>query len=141
MLKLRGSWCSWLLAIVLLPFGESSVLRAAPPERAGVVFVAAGVGGFDMTPFTIKAALAAAGLAYEVREFFWTHGKGHFFRDLQDIRHLLDKARVLAEQILRVKEERPDRPIYLLGRSGGAGLALAAAELLPAGTLERIILL
>src|SRR5262245_610573 len=131
---------SWLLCIAMLAVPGSG-LRAAPAEKSGVVFVAAGVGGLDMTPLTIKAALSTAGLSYEVREFVWTHGKGHFFRDLQDIRHLLEKARELADQILRVKEAHPDRPIYLLGRSGGAGLALAAAELLPAETLERIILL
>jgi pimeloyl-ACP methyl ester carboxylesterase len=43
-----------------------------------------------------------------------------------------------------VREEQirhPDRPIYLIGHSAGAGLILAAAEKLPPASIERMILL
>jgi len=85
--------------------------------------------------------LPRAGVQHEIRDFVWTHGRGQLFRDLQDFRYLLRKADELAEQIRKVKQEDPERPIYVIGKSGGAELVLAAAERLPPATLERIILL
>jgi hypothetical protein len=82
-----------------------------------------------------------AGVRHDVREFVWTHGWGHFIKDLQDSQHLHRKAEELAERLRRLKAENPDRPLFLLAKSGGSGLALRAAEMLPANTLERIILL
>jgi pimeloyl-ACP methyl ester carboxylesterase len=82
-----------------------------------------------------------AGVRHEVRDFVWTHGWGQFLRDLQDQPHMLRKAEALAEEIKKVKKDDPARPVYLVGKSGGAGLVLAAAEQLPGGSVERIILL
>src|SRR5207244_94004 len=62
-------------------------------------------------------------------------------RDLQDARRLREKAGELAGLVLEYRAAHPDRPVYLLGHSGGAGVALAAAEMLPPGSLERIVLL
>jgi pimeloyl-ACP methyl ester carboxylesterase len=118
-----------------------SAQRAAAPEKAGVVFVASGIGGFDLASLAAPWVLPHAGVPHEVRIFPWTHGKGHHFRDLQDLRHLLEKAGELARLVREFKEAHPDRPVYLVGRSGGAGLVLAAAEQLPPATLERIILI
>jgi pimeloyl-ACP methyl ester carboxylesterase len=53
----------------------------------------------------------------------------------------MHKANELAGVILDLKSDDAERPIYLVGKSGGAGLALAAAAQLPSDTLERIILL
>jgi hypothetical protein len=78
---------------------------------------------------------------HEIRDFVRTHGWGRMFKDLQDTRHLLGKAEALAAEVRRIKAEDPQRPVYLVGKSGGTGLVLAAANLLPPATLERIILL
>jgi pimeloyl-ACP methyl ester carboxylesterase len=90
---------------------------------------------------SVQSALPAAGVPHEIRHFVWTHGWGQIFKDLQDVNHLLQKAEDLADEVRKVKDKDPDRPIYLLGKSGGAGLVLAAAELLPPACLERIVLL
>jgi hypothetical protein len=108
---------------------------------AGIVFVAEGIGGLDFIARAAQSSLIHAGLPHEVRIFTWTHGEGHFLKDLQDTVHLLHKADELAAEVLRVKERDPRRPVYLVGKSGGAGLVLAAAERLPPCTLERIVLL
>jgi alpha-beta hydrolase superfamily lysophospholipase len=78
---------------------------------------------------------------HEVREFRWTHATGRLLRDLQDTRHLLEKAEELAGRVRMLKATDPDQPIFLVGHSGGTGLVLAAAERLPPATVERIILL
>jgi pimeloyl-ACP methyl ester carboxylesterase len=85
--------------------------------------------------------LPQVGVQHEVRDFIWTHGWGQMFKDLQDTSHILRRADELAAEVRRVKADDPDRPVYLVGKSGGAGLVLAAAEQLPPATLERIILL
>jgi hypothetical protein len=131
--------CVMLLATGLLARAESSPesLTVSP----GVVFQVGGVGGLGLMGITTHWALPHAGLPHEIRDFIWTHGKGHFFLDLQDTRHCLAKAQELADQIRKVKEQQPDRPVYVLAHSGGCALSLAAAELLPEHTIERIVLL
>jgi pimeloyl-ACP methyl ester carboxylesterase len=122
----------------------SQVTRAltADQEAArGIVIVIGGVGGLDLLSNNAHVVLPKAGVKHEIREFCWTHGKGKPFKDLQDSANLKAKAEELAEFIRRVKAENPGRIIILLAKSGGTGVALAAAELLPANMLERIILL
>jgi hypothetical protein len=109
--------------------------------RPGLVFVVDGVGGLDYLGETVRWAFSSAGIATEARDFVWTHRWGHWLQDLQDFRHLLRKAKDLADEIREAKAEDPDRPIYLLGKSGGTGLVLATAEQLPPNTIERIVLL
>jgi pimeloyl-ACP methyl ester carboxylesterase len=128
--------------MAILAGGELRAGPTPPPgSPRGVVFVVGGIGGFDLVGPSAHWVLPRAGVHHEIREFVWTHGWGQLFKDLQDIRHLLRKADQLAEEIRKVKEEDPDRPVYVIGKSGGTALVLAAAERLPPGTVERIILL
>jgi pimeloyl-ACP methyl ester carboxylesterase len=111
------------------------------PRPPGVVFIVGGIGGMDPLNLCVPLALPRAGVPHELRPFTWTHGKGHLLRDLQDLPFLLARATELADAVRAVKEAEPDRRIYLLGHSAGAAVSLAAAEQLPPGTLERIVLL
>jgi pimeloyl-ACP methyl ester carboxylesterase len=113
----------------------------APAPKAGVVFVVGGVGGMDLIGRSCEWTLPQCGVPHEVRDFVWTHGWGRILKDLQDAEYLTKKADELAAEVRRVKEADPDRPVYLVGKSGGAGLVLLAAERLPPQTLERIVLL
>ena len=129
---------SSLLALALLtPFPAT----APEPPGVGVVFVIGGVGGLDPLFPSAAWALPKAGVSHEIRDFRWTYGTGAVLRDLQDARRLHDKAAELAALVCEYRAAHPDRPVYLLGHSGGAGLALAAAEMLPPATLERVVLL
>jgi pimeloyl-ACP methyl ester carboxylesterase len=142
-----------LFAILLIPPGEArpgwgstrsakatpaAVEEASPP---GTVFIIGGVGGCDLLPHSARFAFPRAGLPHEVRDFVWTHGPLQHLKDLQDHRHVEQKADELAGEILRLRAADSARPIYLVARSGGAGLALRAAERLPPGSLARIVLL
>jgi pimeloyl-ACP methyl ester carboxylesterase len=110
-------------------------------SKPGVVIVVCGIGGIDFVALSSHWALPRAGVRHEVREFSWTHGKGRLLRDLQDTQHCLRKAEELAAEVRQIKADDPNRSVYLVGKSGGAGLVLAAAEQLPPQTFERIILL
>ena len=112
----------------LLPGQEPIPLATgpAPVHPRGVVFLVGGIGGFDFIGRVGATALPAAGVNHEIREFVWTHGRGHYLKDLQDSRYLLGKARELAAEILEIKSEDPARPVYLVGHSAGAALCLEA---------------
>lgn len=48
----------------------------------------------------------------------------------------------LASRILRYRKEHPNRPVFLIGHSGGTAIAVWAAEALPDGeSIDRIVLL
>jgi pimeloyl-ACP methyl ester carboxylesterase len=128
-------WCLVVAACSLASF------TAHAAEKPGVVFVVGGVGGFDIIGPAAQRALPKAGVPHEVRDFVWTHGKGQLIRDLQDTDHLTAKAVELAAEVRKVRAADPDRPIYLVGHSGGAALVLLTAERLPAESLEHIVLL
>jgi pimeloyl-ACP methyl ester carboxylesterase len=131
-----------LLVALVLPFGPIVSPRNGPPETVsgGVVFVVDGVGGFQLFSTSVRWALPRVGVRHEVREVNWTHGFGQVLRDLQDTRHLLRKADELAAEIRRLKTEHPDCPVFVVAKSGGTGLAMAAVEQLPPATLERLVL-
>jgi hypothetical protein len=115
--------------------------RPSRAARPGIVFIVDGIGGFDVLRLSAQLTLPLVGVHHELRDFVWTHGKGQLLKDLQDTRYLVGKANELAALIRWARVENPERPIYLMARSAGTGLALRAAEQLPPGTLERIILL
>jgi hypothetical protein len=140
-----------LILIIAAALGICDCTPAKPPARAaqaadqdskrGVVLVVCGIGGIDFVALSSQWALPRAGVRHDIREFPWSHGKGRLLRDLQDTQHCLRKANELAAEVRKIKAQDADRPVYLVGKSGGTGLVLAAAEQLPPETLERIILL
>jgi hypothetical protein len=131
-----------LAILMVLAAGSTPALGAdEKKEPRGVIYIVGGVGGFDITANSAERALPKAGVRHEIRDFDWNHRFGSVLRDLQDRRRLELKAKELAEEIMVYRAEHPEAPIYVLGKSGGAGLVLSAAEHLPEGTLERLILL
>ncbi len=110
-------------------------------EKPGVVFVVGGAGAIMNLASPIKWSLKQMSNPLEVREFDWSHGKGCIVRDIQDTRHLIQKADELAQQIIDYQATHPEQPVYLVGKSTGAMIVLMAAEKLPIASVERIILL
>ncbi len=124
-------------------FVALTAAQAADPaqQSAGVVYIVGGIGGLDPLGLSAKWALPRAGVQHEIREFEWTHGKCRPLRDLQDSRYFEERATELAALVRAQRSQEPDRPIFLVGHSAGAGLVLRATELLSAGSVQRIILL
>jgi len=130
-----------LLIWLLLCGGVGVEPDATPVPPVGMVVVVGGVGGLERLEVSLELAAKWRACPCEIQVFDWCHGKGRILRDLQDSRHHAHKIAELADRLRALKAAQPDRPLFLLARSGGTGLALAAAELLPPQTLERIILL
>jgi pimeloyl-ACP methyl ester carboxylesterase len=121
--------------------GPANEVRAAERPAPGVVYMVGGIGGISPLGPAAKVALPLAGVEHELRDFPWQHGKGLYLRDLQDRRHLLAKAEELANEILELHRREPNRRVYLIGHSAGTAVIVHAAEMLPPGSVERMILL
>lgn len=119
----------------------SNAQNKPTPIEPGLVILVEGIGGIDVMPMSADASFRKAGLPHAVHHFNWTHGVGQFLRDLQDTQHILKKADELAALIKDHRARHPDRPIYVVGRSGGTGLVLYALQKLPPASVERVILL
>jgi pimeloyl-ACP methyl ester carboxylesterase len=130
-----------MLALAAVARAQGPAPAVPPPVRRGLVILVSGVGGYDSLQLSARLVLPRAGVKHDIYNFVWTHGLGRLFSDLEDTDHVDRKAGELAGLIRRWKQAEPDRPVFLVAKSGGAGVALLAAERLPPGTIERIILL
>ncbi len=144
----RGTRLCWPVAALLLLPGCVTLNSQARPDTAappsiveGVVFVVDGAGGFEAPSRTIRQTAAEERLPLEVRGFHWTHGYCRVLSDQIHVSHLRRAGRKLSEMLLACRQESPERPIFLIAHSAGCGIVLIAAESLPPGTLERIVLL
>jgi pimeloyl-ACP methyl ester carboxylesterase len=140
--SIRPGLAAAALLVALAAGRAAGQEREAPPAvRPGTVLTVEGIGGIDMLGHNAAIAFRKAGLPHEVRRFNWTHGTGRYLKDLQDTENLFKKADELAEELLRLRREDPDRPVYVVAKSAGTGAALFALERLPPGTVDRVILI
>ena len=136
--------------LLRLVYGRPLPGRTAQPPAAqddlgltpgGLVLVADGVGGFDVCGTALRYVLAAEKLPYAVEVFAWGHGFGRWFADLTDTANRDEKARLLAESARQYKAERPHDPVFLVAKSGGAGVVVKALELLDEMQVEQAVIL
>ncbi len=107
----------------------------------GLVLVAGGVGGLDLCGFSLRRAVKAARLPYAVEVIVWGHGFGRWYSDLSDVPHLDRQAERVALSIRAFRADHPGRPVFLVGKSGGAGVAVKVLERLDDDDVERAVLL
>jgi pimeloyl-ACP methyl ester carboxylesterase len=112
----------------------------APPP-AGVAFVANGSGDFRTVSANLCQAVAEAAAPLQVETFVWSRGRGRYLLDHTDHANHLAQGRRLAAQVAAYRRACPGRRAYLVGHSAGCAVVLAAAEALPPGGVDRIVLL
>jgi pimeloyl-ACP methyl ester carboxylesterase len=121
---------------------RQTVYSPAPgPAARGVVFVADGAGNFQSTSASLRQVIAEERLPLGVATVEWSHGFGRMLADQIDYANARAEGRRLAAEVVALRQARPDAEIYLVGHSAGSGVILAAAESLPPGTVDRIVLL
>jgi pimeloyl-ACP methyl ester carboxylesterase len=116
----------------------------APPalsETRGIVFAADGAGDFHATSLSLCRVVSDCSLPLRVQPFEWSHGFGRIFADQIDHAHARAAGCQLAAQVEAYHRACPEHAIYLVGHSAGSLVVLTAAEALPPGTVERIVLL
>jgi pimeloyl-ACP methyl ester carboxylesterase len=105
------------------------------------VFCADGAGGFGGTSRALRAAFDEQAIPVHVHEVDWSHGYGRVFADQMDRSHAECEGRRLAEMVVDWRARFPGQPVYLVGHSAGAAVALSAAGQLPPESVERVVLL
>ncbi len=113
----------------------------AEADETGLVLVADGVGGLDLCGLGLTYAVARAGLKHRVQVLAWGHGFGRWYRDLSNVANHARQAALLADLVRSYREAHPDRPVFLVGKSGGSGVVVRALEQLPADAVEAAVLL
>src|SRR5262249_54457640 len=106
----------------------------------GVVYIADGSGGLP-GPSGELARLIECYTPLRAEVVDWSHGWGRVLSDMFGHSHHLASGQTLACQILAQRQTCPGAPIILVAHSAGAAVVLAAAEVLPPGSVDRIILL
>lgn len=145
MLKLLRMRLGWL-SLLLLAAGCASGRQIVPPcgcvaPNADVVFVADGSGDFRTTSKMLCEAVRACHAPLSIETFVWSHGYGRMLVDHVDHCNHLEEGRRLASLVIAARQSCPERRIYLVGHSSGSAVVLAAAETVPPGSIERIVLL
>jgi pimeloyl-ACP methyl ester carboxylesterase len=135
-----------LLLAVLAAGGCRSVPHVAhapelPSACATVAFVADGAGGFGAASNSLRDAARQTGTPVQVVAVPWTHGYARVLADVLDTDHMRRQGRELAAEVLRFRAAHPETTVHLVGHSAGCQVTLAAAEALPPGSVERVVLL
>jgi pimeloyl-ACP methyl ester carboxylesterase len=113
----------------------------APQPSHGLIFAVDGSGLLRELGPDLDQAVRSAGLPCRVETFHWSHGRGRVFRDYFNQAHHATRGRELAGRIQAERQRHPDQPIFIVCHSSGAAVVLEAAQSLPAGSVDRIILL
>ncbi|MFO0925880.1 MAG: alpha/beta hydrolase [Gemmataceae bacterium] len=114
-----------------------------PPAgpTTGLVFCADGAGGFGGTTAALRRVLGPTRPGMRVEMVDWSHGRGMVLADHLNAANIEDHGTQLARQVLAWRTHAPNVPVYLVAHSAGAAVVLSAADQLPPGSVERIILL
>jgi pimeloyl-ACP methyl ester carboxylesterase len=145
---------TWVLAVLLLAGGGCAALgqgdtpaiaavacRSCRQGVRGVVYVADGAGNFQAASTSLERTILEQGTPVCVERFEWSHGYGRILSDHLGLRHARAEGARLAAEVRAFNEQSPQTPVFLLGHSAGCEVVLAAAEALPPGSVEDVVLL
>jgi len=121
---------------------EAPPVALYPVERAsGVVFCADGSGGPGGTTGVLQSVVAVERAPLRVEMVDWSHGRGRYLSDHLHWQNIERAGEQLAQQAKAVRLSYPDKRICFVGQSAGCAVVLVAAESLPAGVVDRVVLL
>ncbi len=133
------------LCVSSLGAGCASLPRPTPRQKNdGMVFILPGIEGQSYTNRNIARGLRMGGVTGGVYIYDWTTWTGPlgWYIHLTDTHRNRSQAAHLARRIIKHIEAYPDRPVFVVGHSGGGGIAIMAVEMLPKShPVDGIILL
>src|SRR5689334_240862 len=131
-----------MLPICLLPLFTGCCEPGHRPEvchAAGIVFVANASGDVRILSTSLRQVVAETAAPLQVETFVWSHGLGRSLVDHVDHANQRAQGSRLAAQVAACRQACADRPVYLIGHSAGCAVVLAAAEMLPPDSVDRIV--
>lgn len=122
------------------PEVKQSAKYLASGPRA-YVFVANGSGDSGTLTNNLSVAVEESSTSLGVESFNWSHGRGLSLADHMDRDNQVAQGKRLAAQVIEYTKVPGAPKIYLMGHSTGCAIVLTAAENVPPGTIEKIVLL
>ena len=128
------------------PTNEAVAESEHAPDRRddsprALVMVIGGIGGLDWCGIALRRVLKNRRPPYAIQIFAWGLGFGRWHADLTNIFNRDAQARLIAETIRLHKASQSGSPVFVVAKSGGAGVAVKALELLDEEAVERVVLL
>lgn len=114
------------------------------PERLeqGYTLLLCGAMGLSRNDNGIPAGLQRADVPSALELYDWTGTPYNLVANMRNGDHNRAAARVAAEKIVCYQRRYPGRPVYLVGYSGGGGVAVLTLEALPPGhAITRAVLI
>ncbi|MEW4526531.1 alpha/beta hydrolase [Maioricimonas sp. JC845] len=106
-------------------------LLSAERLDCGYVIVLPGIEGHSWFNRSIARGLADAGLPYGIEIYDWTLGPLAALYTLRaSWRHRQQSERI-AQKLIDYRSSHPDRPMHLIGHSGGGGMTVLTLQQLP----------
>lgn len=105
-----------------------------------IVFVVHGVGGDTKLGDNLLDLNSERHLGLRLKVVPWARHNA-LYQDLLDQKAHLHAAASIACTITAIRKDCPNLPIFLIGHSAGARIVLAAGEMVPENSVDRIIVL
>lgn len=106
-----------------------------------IVYAVDGAGAFFGMSTALRRALNAYKCPINVSTFHWSHGYARVFADQCGISHAKEQGGRLATLLIERRRRYPDGRIFVFAHCAGSAIALAAAEAVPPGTIDRLVML
>ncbi len=125
--------------------GSSQALYTTPNRLAnGLVVILPGIEGESSFNHDIRRGLNTAAGQYALPIYHWGRpipGAGLFLNQVDFLGNRLAGVRI-AKMIQQYQVEHPGQPVYIVGHSGGGGIAVFVAEAMPEGKqVDGLVLL
>ena len=142
----RGIACWFTFLVTPLGwFCFGRLVRRTEPERLeqGLILIFTGIEGGSFLNVGLLAGLIDGGVRSAVEIVDWTTGNKLLFAlHLRGWKRNNRVARNLADRIVNYQDRYPGRPVWIVGHSGGGGMALLVASSLPEGcSLTGLVML
>lgn len=137
---LRIIACAALMAVVAGCEPRQMLLNPRSLSN-GLIIVLPGIDGRASHNEAVCQALLDEGLGMAVELYDWTVPMNWLYNQCAVGRNH-EVAAKLAKRIAQYRQDHPNKPVFLIGHSGGTAIAVWAAEALPAGvSINGIIML
>lgn len=124
--------------------GNGTIFAAEHRMENGLVIILPGIEGESALNRDIRRGLAMAGIDYALPIYHWGRpipGLGMLLNQMDFIGNRLAGVRI-AKTIEQYQREHPGKPVFVVGHSGGGGVAVFAAEGMSEGKqIDGLILL
>jgi pimeloyl-ACP methyl ester carboxylesterase len=134
------SWSVPFLAVIDSSLGCEATKPTPEQLNNGLIWMFPGIEGGEWSLAGARKAFRDAGVQSAIQTHEWNYPFG-WLLNLIDYQANLKTAQEDARQIIQYRRAYPDRPIDLVGYSGGAGVALMVVEALPEDIKVRNVLL